>query len=121
MSSSDLRAIGYRTETPLTPLPTDAYNKDGIAVALLHGTRYGGMWRIGLIHGENQHTYGSVCTDETNDPAVAETTALSWLKSELTRHGLKIAGLVSKNDQYGPDQRPFFVLTQVCIVDKDWV
>lgn len=113
--------VGFFTAEPVTRPPADQFNADGIAVAFATGTRYGGMWAVNLCIGDNHTVIGSVETDFTEDPEVATATVEVWLNQELPKAGLKVAAYVSHNEKYGPQERPFFVLVQVCIVDKDWV
>lgn len=111
----------YITDEPLN-VPADAFNADGIATLILTGGRYGGQWLINVCHGpaENPDIIGSVETDVTTDPDEAAAAALSWVREECVRTGLKVAHYVNHNDRYGPAERPFFTLAQVLLVDKDW-
>jgi hypothetical protein len=79
-----------------------------------------GEWLINICHGPEFKILGSVWTSATDDPRAATNAALGWLRDECARLGLKIAGIKDHNDQYGPDERPYFTTSQVCIVDKDW-
>lgn len=100
-------------------VPAEAFNADGIAAILAAGSRYGGRWRINIVHGEE--AIGCVWTDVTDDPDDVAAAAVEWLRDECARLGLKIVQVESFNNQYGPNERPYFTTSRVLIVDKDWV
>lgn len=109
------------TEQPLS-VPAELYNENGIAVLTAHGTRYGGMWPITLMTGpaDSPTIHGQVVVETTDDPEEALNAVKYWAIGECARLGLRVAHIESRNDQFAPAEKPYFVLAQVLIVGKEW-
>jgi hypothetical protein len=111
-----------RTEQKLE-VPAPLFNKDGLAVFTLHGTRYGGdYWPISVLTGPaaDATTQGEVLIEGTDDPDAAVTLAIAWVAAECDRLKLKIVHQETHNHRYGVKERPFFVLATVILAAEDW-
>ncbi len=100
-------------------LPDAAYNADGIATLVLTGASYGGMWMMSAIVLGDDEPSGSIETAEApRRPDLALDAAEDWVGRECARLGVALRLCVSKNDQYGPDEAPFFS-TGLALVDRE--
>jgi hypothetical protein len=111
--------LAYQEQQPLI-IPDSAYNTDDIATILITGGRYGGQWQLNAIPmtpGGPGEPAGSILTAADNRPGMAVDTALVWVNDAVARAGLKLAHFESKNDQYPPDQAPYFAAA-LALIDR---
>ena len=109
--------LDYETVQDLA-IPDTAYNADGIATLVLTGGSYGGMWVMNAIVLGEEEPSGSIETAEApRRPDLALDAAEDWVGRECARLGVALRLCVSKNDQYGPGEAPFFT-TGLALVDR---
>lgn len=106
-------------------ISSDDFNSDAIAVIDFTGARYGGHWVINARVRGTKDSAGEIdtCYDLSRDdltkqeryPNLAVDTALVWLSGEVKKRGWRLLTWDNLNEQYGPDERPFFMAAQAAI------
>lgn len=115
-------ALPYRETKPLT-IPADAFDGSGVALLVVTGASYGGMWVINALpqHGREPgqgEVIGQIETDEApQQPDRALTSARAWLEAYCEGTPFSLGHFESRNHEYGPGEAPFFciALAAVCI------
>lgn len=102
--------LAYEVREPLV-IPDDAYNADGIATICVTGGRYGGHWMLHALPAggeQKSKSVGEIFTEADPRPDMAVDTAYVWVNDACVRAGVKLALVRNLNDQYGPDEAPYF-------------
>ena len=113
-------------------IPESAFNEHGLAVIMLPGGRYGGDWVIQAVSADGaSQPAGEIRTSvdahrkqalerDPGYPDRAVETVFTWLVGETKARGWRVVGFERLNDQYGPDERPFFCLARAIIASGNF-
>jgi hypothetical protein len=102
-------------------VPTDAFDEKGLCELFVSGGRYSGIWSMAVLRGADGPVLGRLTAGRRElkqDPCypdLAVDTAFVWLMGEAAEHGWRVLWFKNLNSQYGPGERPYFVLAQVVI------
>lgn len=106
--------LDFEVIRPLV-IPEEAWGHDvdGVAVIVVTGTSYGGMW---VLHAMTTHTseeesssIGEIETDPAvRRPDLAVDAASEWVERYCHASGYLLHRTCNLNHSYGPDEAPFF-------------
>ncbi|MFD7980840.1 tyrosine-type recombinase/integrase [Streptomyces sp. NPDC059071] len=95
-------------------IPDSAF-RDDVAVLHLHGGRYGDAWVMGVQESASSPVLGEVRLSPAPDQPMAAHFGEEWLRGVCERQGLTVLSTEDLSHRYGPDQRPYFVLTRAVV------
>jgi hypothetical protein len=114
--------LPVRNEEDLA-LDNAAFNDDGLVPLFINGGRYGGDWNMAASLNADAGSCGSfwvmrpgsVSTADPRYPDMVIETAFGWLLAQARTRGWRVLSWENLNSEYGPAERPYFVLAQAVL------
>lgn len=119
--------LAFTTDQPLD-LNGCEYNDDDLAVLMLAGGRYGGIWAVQAMTAEGDvigsfqtHLDESKHADLPNDPRypyLAAETGFIWLREQTAQLGVQLLHFECLNHQYAAESAPYFCAAQFIVAGE---